>query len=164
MADSTPISIVEYVKGIFQTHRYPVLAILLIGLINFTIWFGYKSCGGDPHLRKAMEFYEAGNFAGAASEAEIYISNNPNVVNGYNILGDAQAALADISRGGDFKTFMEHACAAIRAYKKSTSIAYNNNVASKAVILEQQTQGLYDSEGKPYGCENAGAGNPQTGP
>ena len=164
MANSTSNSVIEYVKGIFQTHRYPVLAILILALLNSTIWFGYKSCGGDPHLRKAREFYEAGQFAQAANEAEIFISNNPNFVDGYNILGAAHAALADISRGSDFKKFMEHACAAINAYKKSTSIAYNNNIASKAAILEQQTQGQYDSEGKPYGCENTGTGSPQTGP
>ena len=158
MADSATDSI----KGILQTYRYPALAIVIIGLLNVIAWLFIRSCSGDPHLRKAKEFYEAGNFAQAASEAEIFISNNPNVVNGYNILGDAQMALAEFSRG-DFKTYMEHACAAIKAYKKSVSIAYNNNIASKAAVLEMRTQGQYDSEGKPFGCENTAAGSAETG-
>ena len=164
MENSTCGSVLDSVKGIFQTHRYPVLAILIVGLLNFTAWFFFTSCGADPHLKKARQSYEAGQFAQAASEAELFIANNPNFVDGYNILGDSHAALAEISRGGDFNAFVRHACLAINAYKKSLAIAYNNNIGAKVAVLEQQTQGLYDSEGKPYGCESTGTGSSQTGP
>ncbi|GEM_PF-2383929 len=140
----------DAVKSTIKVRGAPVLAIFILALASSSIYVLMKEYSGNPHLRSAKKLYEEGDFAAAIKEVEAYLVEEPLAIDGLVMLGDSHAALADVSRW-DTEKYMKHVCTAVKAYKKSLDIKYNNNVASKLWMLEEKTQGLVDSKGRLYG-------------
>ena len=141
-------------QGGFSLSKTPILAIMLLVLAAMLTFFAVKYCSGSSHLRKARKYYESGNFAGAATEALAEVEKNPQSVDGWVMLGDANEALAEIGRS-DVKTYMEHVCIALDAWGRSLSLFHNPNIASKKAALETRTQDIVGPDGKSYGrCAN----------
>jgi len=152
-----PITII---KSLAQVRKTPYIGMVLLGLVFVLAFFTIKTCSTDPHLKNARKSYESGDFSKAVSEAELYLEKDPLSTPGLILLGDAHSALVDLTRS-NAPQFNEHACAAIRAYKKSMGKGYNNNIATKIAMIEQRLQDLYDSQGRYYGrCPDSEVTNP----
>lgn len=158
--DSFQDTIKTVLRSIVQLRRTPYITMMFIGSLVFVTLITIKYCSSDPHFKNAAKKYEAGDFFGAVSEAELYLEKDPTNIQALLLLGDAHAAIAETSRSS-VPVFREHACAAIRAYKKSMAKGFNNNINTKIVVLEQRSQDLVDSQGRMYGgCPDSEAGSP----
>ena len=161
-------SFMEAMKTVFrsflQVRRAPLIPFMAISILLSVTVVSIKVCAEDPHLKKAKQSYEAGDFSRAVSEAEAYLQKDPTSTVALVLLGDAHAAMAEMTRGS-VAVYREHVCAAIKAWKKSMGKRYNNNIHARIAVLEQQTQDMVDSQGRYLGpCEASEVRGSETAP
>ncbi len=150
----------HYVKGVFTQRRFPGIAVAFMFLMGPLVWASYSHWGVDSHMRNARKLFGEGNFQGAISEVSLYLEEEPEAIDGLDMLADAHNAMMQISRG-NFDKYMMHRCKAIYVYKKRLDIRYNSNIGTKLAMLENQE--MVSREGKYVRCEDGRAQGTETG-
>ena len=137
-------------SSIFKGRGLPVIALILVGASFSLSMIFLRDCMGNSHLKAAKKMYEAGDFLGAASEANICMEEEPDTLVCMDMFADAHAALVMTAQDRDSR--MEHVCTALRTYVKRLQLQYFNNVATKAHLLAERNDMDIDiKKGAIYG-------------